>query len=371
MENDNSIGQPPSHPESGAPAFALSHAAGNLKLAYIFQPDPNPIRASPKQGNPSVCDLRVIVSRRRMDTVAYLKRITIAIPIGEDSGPALSVEKLPQPRLVTPGDWVVETSDDRTIVIRSANPDADLSFSESSLVFVLPGIRINSEPGRVTVTLKETDSEDEWNSGLAELEKLEAGFIVEHFYADQPVVNSRGTTVKLFWRCSDRGSQYSFGLQGNGWRPRDCANIGVCFTSAEGLAGIQTNAITETCTFRLNVYRAGAGGLQIEGYLDTTVQLSPVSIAPDHYARVSQSGRIVRLGWVAFNAVRCSIQVNGETYDDSAPTNTIVEDNHYFLFLTGQKGSGPRIQIVAHGEAGVRANLALERSSTGAGRKCG
>jgi hypothetical protein len=48
------------------PMLQLSHAAGELKLAYIFQADPNPIRASPKQGNPSVCDLRVIVSRRRM-----------------------------------------------------------------------------------------------------------------------------------------------------------------------------------------------------------------------------------------------------------------------------------------------------------------
>jgi hypothetical protein len=339
------------------PMLQLSHAAGELKLAYIFQADPNPIRASPKQGNPSVCDLRVIVSRRRMDTVALLKQITIAIPVGEDSGPALSAEKLPQPRLVTPGDWLVETSDDRTIVIRSTKSDTGLSFSESSLVFVLPGIRINSEPGLVALTLKEQDSDGEWSSGRAELTKLDAAFVVEHFYADQPIVNSRGAKVKLFWRCSDKGAQYSFGLRGNGWPARDCLNDGNCYTAAQGLAGIQTNDIDQTCTFRLDVIRAEAGGGKIIGTLETTVQMAPVSIAQDSYLEFTPSGRIARVGWIAFNAVRCSIRVNAELYDDNAPCNTIAREKNYFMVLGGAKGESPRIQIVAHGASGFTASL--------------
>ena len=178
MENEN---QSPSPVESIDQPLQLSHAAGNLQMACIFQPDPNPIRVSPKVGNPTVRDLRVILSRRRMADPVYLSRITITIPVGDDTGPALSVEQLPQPRLVTPGDWSVTTTDSRTVTIKSAMADSQLTFNESSLVFVLPAIRINTEPGIVTVTVKEYESTDDDDpaTGKVELKKREAAFPVE------------------------------------------------------------------------------------------------------------------------------------------------------------------------------------------------
>ena len=82
-------------------------ASASPALAYTFAPSPNPIRASEAGASANAIDLQVIVSNPSLHTVS-VGRVTIEIPVGEETSRALSVAPhLPPPTYDASGPWTI------------------------------------------------------------------------------------------------------------------------------------------------------------------------------------------------------------------------------------------------------------------------
>src|SRR3954464_5279919 len=122
----------------------------SLQLDYAFLPRPNPIRASPKGGDPNTIDLDVLVSNPQLSPVRA-QRVVIHIPCGDDSDRTLSADRnLPEPRYEPGSGWAVTSSgSDVTLV----PPNGRVA---GSFLLTLPSIAVNTTPGGVPVTITET-----------------------------------------------------------------------------------------------------------------------------------------------------------------------------------------------------------------------
>src|ERR1051326_7875538 len=85
----------------------------DLKLAYIIQPDPNPIRASAPTGNPRQINLQVVIGKR-YDASVSATDILITFPVGKDDSTSVLSMSLGSLVLHTPGPWKVGLTDDGT-----------------------------------------------------------------------------------------------------------------------------------------------------------------------------------------------------------------------------------------------------------------
>ncbi len=106
--------------------------------------------------------------------------------------------------------------------------------------------------------------------------------------------------------------------------------------------------------------QAQGGQRTIQKTLSTRVDFAKLELEPSHHLNVSPSGRIAKIGWLARNAVRCSVFVNDKLVDANAPVDTYLERDRYYLLFTGEAGSH-KIEIVAHGASGAQTSLQLSR----------
>jgi len=333
--------------------FKASADDSSLKLAYTFRPVPDPIRASPDVGDPRTVEMRVIVSNPRTRSVE-LKSVVIRFPLGQDIAAHLSgLPRLPAPILVTPGNWTVDlTAEHNGVLIRPTGAASSIVFSGNPLIFAIPGIQINTKPGAVALDITEKLMEGDLNPGIAELEKLEADFPVSSFTATPNVITDLKQAAMLNWVCTPEGQKRSYSVHSDDWRPRDCVVKNECYTCSDGVTGVRTGTVSDRTDFYLDVILAQEGQRKVQKTLSTRVLFAPLKLEDSHHLDVSASGRIAKVGWLANNAVRCSVFVNDKLVDENAPADTYLEEDRYYL---GFLAPGDyRIEVVAHGATGAQ-----------------
>ena len=329
-------------------------ANGNLKLSYVLRTEPDPIRASPAVDNLRTVDLRVIVSNSSESTSLELECIVIQFPIGQDTAAKLSGDpKLPSPVLVTPGNWrVSKTAEENGVLIEPSGSETVLSFEGNPLIFTVPGIRINTKPGGVLLSIWEKPVEGPLRDGELPLEKLEADFPVSSFTATPNTITDLKQTVRLNWTSTMEGQNRSYSLHSEEWRPRDCLGKNECYSYKDGETGVTSLPLSKTTHFHLDVIQAQGGQRTVQKTLSTRVSFAKLTLESLNRLDPSPSGRMVRIGWLASNAVRCSVFVDDEAVDENAPADTYLEADRYYLALpaTGKH----KIEVMAHGETGAR-----------------
>jgi len=285
-----------------------------------------------------------------------VESIVITFPLSQDIAADLSGDKdLPQPLLETPGAWRVD-SEGPSVNIQPEDPDTNLVFSGNPLIFLLQGIKVNTKPGTVKITISQRVITEEGGSrlvtGAALLEKQPTDFPVQSFSAHPAAVDDLDKTVLLKWTCRPEGEKRSYRLRGPGTTDSR-------YTCADGSPkGIQVK-VTGSTIYSLEVLR----GDELQQTLYTPVEVAKVSLESTWHLNASPSGRMVRAGWRAKNALKCTVMVNNVTVDKNAPADTYGAENRYQLFLSGENGPGPDIRVVAEGVSGAQAGLTISNTN--------
>jgi len=320
-----------------------------LRLGYIFDSNPDPIRASPG-GNPRTIDLRVVISNPRPeDGHVVLRSIAISFPIGQDIDAHLSGDPaLPPPALISPGHWTIALNSDRnSVLVRPAAPAVDLTFEGNPLFFAINGIKVNTKPGTVVLEITERSGDGSRVTGEVQLEKRPSNFPVAAFAAEPNVITDVKGTTDLKWRVTEDGRNRSFSVHSRSWRRGG-------LTAADGERGVRSPAISQRTTFSLDVIHTQGGRDHLEATLRTRVDVTKLELERTHHVALSPTGRLAKIGWLAHNAVRCSVLVNGEVVDDNAPADTYLENDRYFLTLF-EEGTY-KVEVVAHALNGARSD---------------
>jgi hypothetical protein len=156
----------------------------------------------------------------------------------------------------------------------------------------------------------------------------------------------------LNWVCTPEGQKRSYSVHSEDWRPRDCVVKNECYTCSDGVPGVGTGMLTARTDFYLDVVQTQGGQRKVQKTLSTRVDFAKLELEDMHHLDVSATGRIARVGWLARNAVRCSVFVNDKLVDDNAPADTYLEADRYCL---GFPAVGEyRIEVVAHGVTGAQ-----------------
>lgn len=346
------------------PSLHVTADDSDLTLAYSFWPEPNPIRCSTSAPNPvtMTTDILVSVSNPSVDTVS-VDSIVISFPLGQDTAAKLSGStSLPQPILMTPGDWDVRyEAADVKIKPKTATPQRPLVFSGNPLVFRLPGIAVNTKPGKVNITIEQNLKVGAVNkklTGEAWLEKQPSNFPVKSFLAEPAAVDDLDKPTCLKWVCTEEGKNRYYQLRG----PSCTTQKYIC---SDGANGVQVTPGKSTI-YSLDILRTQEGGDVLEQTLYTPVEMAIVSIAATSHLDASPSGRIVAVGWRASNARKCRVFVNKVKVEDNAPADTYSEQNRYELLLSGEDGAAaPEIEVVAVGATGAGQSLKIANTHPG------
>lgn len=320
--------------------------ASPLTLKYVFTPDPNPIRASVGGANPNTIDLQVMISNPTLNPV-QMQSITIEIPVGEDSARSLSTSpNLPAPVPATSGDWTISTSGD-TITLQTG--DSSPGTITDNIIFTLEGVQVNDTAGVVPVTITEMSpsAPKVRDDSTYSVVKQEADFPITNFYATPATLYDLDQTVTLYWKCSSEGQDYVYSVHSDSWQPKDCVNTGNCYTCQDGTSGVQTPPLSQSTLFALDVIKSGS----IYKTLYTNVEVVTPSVDQNSFLEQSSvgSGRLVRLHWIAYNASRCTVLLEGQVVTDNAPTDTYLKG--YTVPITGAAGAY-QLALVAHAISG-------------------
>ena len=152
---------------SSAPVFAINEGAAltgspqlgkegwlnfkpddGLRLDYTVAPVSGSIRAGAQ------LDLRIAISNPVAEA-AVLTKVAIAIPVGKDTPTDLSADRnLPTPAVESSGDWEVRVKDNEVQLVPKSGSQATVNKGRP-IVFVLKGIRVNSQPGSVKLAITE------------------------------------------------------------------------------------------------------------------------------------------------------------------------------------------------------------------------
>ncbi len=331
--------------------------ASPLKLAYAFVSSPYPIRCSPDGGNESVVNLQVLISNRQTRPVK-MRKMMITIRTGENTAAAISsAPSLPEPVYDrSPAfPWTITVDVDKITI--EAKDEEEPGEVTDTIIFTLPGIVINRMPGTVPIVVSELDGDGQRIDDRVtyDLVKVPNDFPVLDFYAEPAVLTDLDKPVTLYWKCTPRGQDLSYAIiSSTGWMPKNCVGRNDCFSFRDGHSGVRTPGIGETTNFFLDVIGTDAEGRRtVIDRLMTTVRVEVPRISPNSTCSpITRNGRIVLLKWLAYNAVRCSIRVDGVTVKENVPFNTYT--NGYPLVLDGRPGPH-QIVLVAYGASGAMA----------------
>jgi DNA-binding beta-propeller fold protein YncE len=332
---------------------------GSLKLKYEFIPNVNPIRASAAGANPNFIDLQVRISNPHTFPIT-IKKVSLEIPVGHESARDLSgISDLPSPSGVSEG-WAASSAGG-TISVTPENGDSGI-VGINAITFTLKGIQINETPSAgvpITITEFYPDLPKALDPNSYSLAKEDADFPITNFYAKPNILFNQHESTTLFWECSDEGKNYTYGLHCDDieWQDADCLGQGNCFKFEDGSVGVQTPALSSPLgsalfTFYLDVVKTDSEGNRslyaTFAPLKTTVKLSVPSVSGNSKMTVYLSGRVVRLQWLAFNASKCTVELDGNVIVDDAPLDT-YEDG-YIIVMDGRGGS--QLAVTAHALSG-------------------
>jgi WD40 repeat protein len=347
------------------PLLHLTADDSDLTLAYSFWPAPNPIRCSTPAPNPVTMTIDLVISVSNTDPVKSVSvdSIVIGFPLGQDTAAKLSGNGMvPEPILMTPGDWDVRNDGaDVKIKPKPTTPQTPLVFSGNPLVFRLPGIVVNTKPGKVSITIEQNLKVGNVNkklTGEAWLEKQPNTFAVISFSAEPAAVDDLDKPTRLKWICAEAGNNRSYRLHGP-----SCTNQ--LYTCSDGASGVEVTPGKSTI-YSLDVIGAQGGSEVVEQTLYTPVEMAIVSIERNSHLNASPSGRIVAVGWRAHNARRCSVSVNKVKVEDNAPADTYSKQSRYELLLSAEDGApAPDIEVVAVGATGAGQSVKIADTHPG------
>lgn len=193
-------------------------------LAYGISTDPDPVMASPKQGNPSILTMVITVSNNSYSRV-YSDKITFSFPIGS----------LAQDLTSQAGGFIVSANASdgwqisdlgegqfRATPIKPENQE----ITKHGLSFQISNIDVNQEVGAFTFTIDESSSTDNKTFSVktttVPMNKFPPGFYLHDFEASWPAVRNR-EAVTLSWDGSDLAA-YSLTYD-EGMAPIDVTNV--------------------------------------------------------------------------------------------------------------------------------------------------
>lgn len=321
--------------------------SSTLQLAYVFTSQPNPILASVAGENPNTVDLNVLVNNPGQSTV-ILSKVEIDIPIGsDDAGTLSSATNLPAPDNIVGVGWTVATSNGSVSLIPPA-----AGVEGQALTFTLPGIAVNTQPGYVPFTITEFSEAgktiDDTSYGMV---KFASDFPITNFYAEPALVTNLDETVTLYWECSAQGASYVYSVHSDSWQAKDCLNAGECYSCSDGANGVVTPALSQQTTFSLDVITVdNNGNRKISQTLTTTVPVPVPSVSQNSYQVSCFGGRIVTLYWLAYNAVSCTVSLDGTILAENLPTDTYEQG--YRVSLLGAGPGAHQLTVTAYAQSG-------------------
>jgi hypothetical protein len=170
---------------SSAPVFAINEGAvltgspqvskegwlnfkpdDGLRLDYTIAPVSGPIRVG------ASLDLRIGITNPAGEA-AVLTKVAIVIPNGKEIPTDLSADRnLPSPTVESSGDWEVRITGNEAVLVPKSGNQARVNKGQP-IVFVLKGIRVNSQPGSVKIAITEHPyPASDANSGVRILDKF-------------------------------------------------------------------------------------------------------------------------------------------------------------------------------------------------------
>ena len=323
-----------------------------LQLKYYFTSTPNPIRCSGEGVNPSIMGLEVMILNHGEDHV-LLEAIIITIPSGQEGEHTLSNDPdLPDPEYDVNSGWsVARNGDTFALTPPSAGIVHDFRFTLSK-------IQVNETPGDVPITISELAPPAPKVTDKTTLTKKSFDCPVTDFRASDTVLYDHDQKVTLFWYCSaqGKGEGYSYSVHSDTWPGKNCLNAGDCYSCQEGQDGVPTPALQKTTVFSLDVIKTDSDGRSIVETLYTTVHVIVPRVSQNSSLSVYLGGRLVVLRWLAFNAVRCAVQLDDTVIDPNALTDTYRQG--YVLSPSAQSGFH-RLYLIAYGRLGVTATWAF------------
>jgi YVTN family beta-propeller protein len=299
--------------------------------------------ASTGGSNPNVIALQVMISNPTIYPI-QLTAISITIPSGQEGALTLSDNpNLPAPEYDTNSGWSGSTSGDTVVFTLPSSGIAD------SFIFTLPGIQVNETPGTVPLAIVEDGPPRVVDKTTYSLVKQPSDFPITNFYAQPATVNNLDETVTLFWDCTALGANYAYSVHSDSWQPDDCLNGGNCYSCTDGTNGIQSDPLTQTTRFALDVIQTNPDGSRsIYRTLETNVRVLIPTISNSSYYETYLSGRVVRLHWLAFNSAYCTVSLDGGVIDSNAPIDTFAEGYWVVLSEPGLH----QLTVTAHAASG-------------------
>lgn len=171
-------------------------------LSYDFQPHPDPLQASPAQGDLSTATLTAVVSNSTSKLIDCAS-IAFSFPVGEnakDLSPDMTaVEAAP------PDGWSI--SHDGGVFTATPETEADGKIGRDGLAFIFSDIEVNRQQGRTQVTVTEVTGSGNTATASFPLGKFPPDFTVGDLDAD-PVSVNQGDSTTLTWSGS-RNATYT------------------------------------------------------------------------------------------------------------------------------------------------------------------
>lgn len=210
LKLSGALGNSPTHPLMLFKENPMSHtenATNQGLLAYAITTSPEPIQASPAEGNPSLTSLVITVSNNSMKPI-YCNKLGFSFSIG-DLAQNLTATGAGILASANPSDkWQISMTGEGMFTATPTSPDNNLITTEG-LAFQIYNIQANTQVGTFTLNVAEDSSNDNKNfspkNNAFQLAKFPYGFYVNHFAATTPMV-SDGETVTLTWSGSDLGT---------------------------------------------------------------------------------------------------------------------------------------------------------------------
>lgn len=172
-------------------------------LTYSVSTDPDPIQASPVQGNPSTTTLTIVASNNTHHIITC-KSITFSFPVGTNAKDFSS--DTTGISTTRPTGWSISQSGG--VFTATPNTPADGNIGAAGLSFVLSGIKVNQQPGTFDLTITEvTEPGDRSGVQTIPLGKFPPQFAVKDLTAKPLSVGPGGSTT-LMWSGSP-GATYS------------------------------------------------------------------------------------------------------------------------------------------------------------------
>lgn len=297
----------------------MSHtvnAANQGLLAYGITTNPDPIQASPAQGNPSLASIVITVSNNTMKPI-YCNKLTFSFPIGDLAQDLASTSKGILVAANPSNKWQISMTSDGVFTATPVSP-ADNLITTDGLSFQIFNIQANTQVGTFTLSVIENSSTDNKTfsdkTNAYDLAKFPYGFYVNNFAASAPMVQDNNP-VTLTWNGSDLATYTIL----YGTQTVDVTNQRT-WTSP---------SLTDTTTFALKA-SAQEQGETVDAYLYVTVIVAD----PD----------------IVANSLTVINGTNAAQIELNAPTTP------------GHIGIGSRIDFLTGGVTNNLANVSIEES---------